>query len=129
MNIFKLLGIVVICLVVYLLLRSFNERFAVFLSLGAGIVMLFYVCTQLSSVFDFVNHLAKEAGIKNEYFSVIIKGLSICYLGEFAVSACKDCGQNGWGEKLDLACRCTLLVLAIPLFEDFLKVIIELVET
>ncbi len=128
MNVYRLLGAIVICLVVYLLLRVFNERFAVYVTIGGAVILLFYVCTQLSSVFEFVQHLADGAGIQNEYFSVIIKGLTVCYLGEFTVSACKDCGQNGWGEKVELACRCTLLVLAIPLFEDFLNVIIGLVE-
>jgi len=128
MNIFRLLGIIIVCLVIFLLLRAFNERFAVFVTLGGAVILLFYVCTQLSSVFEFARHLADGAKIKSEYFAVIIKGLTVCYLGEFTVGVCKDCGQNGWAEKIDLACRCTLLVLAIPLFEDFLKVIVGLIE-
>ena len=91
-------------------------------------MILFYVCTKLSSVFVFINHLADSAGINNGYFEVVIKGLAVCYLGEFTVSTCKDCGQNGWGDKVELACRCTLLVLSIPLFEDFLNIIVGLLE-
>ena len=128
MNIYRLLGIVVICLVIFLLLRVLNERFAVLITIGGAVILLFYICTQLSAVFDFVHHLSEGAGIKNEYFVVILKGLAICYLGEFTVSACKDFGQNGWGEKVELACRCTLLVLAIPLFEDFIAMIAGLIE-
>lgn len=128
MSIYHLLGLVVAFLLVYLALKSLNERFAVYVTIAGAIAILFYVITQLSSVFEFINHLAEGAGIRNEYFKVVIKGLAICYLGEFTIGACRDCGQNSWGDKVELACRCTLLVLAIPLFEDFLEVIVGLAE-
>ncbi|PWM38712.1 MAG: hypothetical protein DBX52_06480 [Clostridiales bacterium] len=128
MSIYQLLGSVIACLLIYLLLKGVNERFAVFASAAGAILILFYVCTKLSSVFVFINHLADSAGINNGYFEVVIKGLAVCYLGEFTVSTCKDCGQNGWGDKVELACRCTLLVLSIPLFEDFLNIIVGLLE-
>ncbi|MBQ8894249.1 MAG: stage III sporulation protein AD [Clostridia bacterium] len=128
MNIYQLLASVVACLLIYLILKGFNERFAVYVSIAGAILILFYVCTKLASVFGFIQHLANSAGIENQYFEAVIKGLAVCYLGEFTVSACKDCGQSGWSDKVELACRCTLLVLAIPLFEDFLQVILGLLE-
>lgn len=128
MNIYQLLIAVTACLLVYLILKGVNERFAVYVSIGGAILILFYVVSKLTTVFSFIQHLADSAGVKNQYFEVVIKGLTVCYLGEFTVSSCKDCGQNGWGDKVELACRCTLLVLAIPLFEDFLEVILGLLE-
>ncbi len=128
MSIYQLLASVIACLLLYLLLKSFHERFAVFATVAGAVLILFYVCTKLTSVFTFINHLADSAGINNGYFEVVIKGLAVCYLGEFTVSTCKDCGQSGWSDKVELACRCTLLVLAIPLFEDFLDVIVGLLE-
>lgn len=128
MSIYQLLAAVVGCLMLYLLLKGFNERFAVFASIAGAVLILFYVCTKLTSVFTFINHLAESAGIHSGYFEVVLKGLTVCYLGEFTVSTCKDCGQSGWSDKVELACRCTLLVLAIPLFEDFLDVIMGLLE-
>lgn len=128
MNIYQFLACVVACLVLYLFLKGINERFAVFITVAGAVLILVYVLTKLSSVFSFIQHLANSAGINNSYFEVVIKGLAVCYLGEFTVSSCKSCGQNGWGEKVELACRCTLLVLAIPLFEDFLEIILGLLE-
>ncbi len=128
MNIVQLLASVIACLLIFLLLKAFNERFAVFASIGGAILVLFYVCTKLSSVFTFIHHLADSAGINNTYFQAVLKGLTVCYLGEFTVSTCKDCGQSGWGDKVELACRCTLLVLAIPLFEDFLEMLMGLLK-
>ena len=126
MNIYQLLTAIIGCLLIYLFLKQVNERYAVFVSVAGGTVILLFVCTKLSSVFSFIEHLAESAGVNNQYFEVVLKGLTVCYLGEFTVSSCKDCGQSGWGEKVEIACRCTLLVLAIPLFEDFLQIILGL---
>ncbi len=128
MSIYQLLGLVMICLVLFLLLKSFNERFAVFITVAGCVIVLAFVLTKLSSVFVFIQHLSESAGIQNEYFQAVIKGLAICYLGEFTVSFCKSCGQSSWGDGVELACRCTLLVLAIPLFEDFLDILLGLLE-
>ena len=128
MNIYQLLAAVIACLLAYLVLKNFNEKFSVFASAAGAVLILYYVCTKLSSVFTFIQHLSESAGINNDYFNVVLKGLAVCYLGEFTVSTCKDCGQSGWGDKVELACRCTLLVLAIPLFEDFLDVVVGLLK-
>jgi stage III sporulation protein AD len=69
-----------------------------------------------------------EGTISGGDFEVVIKGLAVCYLGETTISFCKDCGQPGWGDKVELACRCTLLVLAIPLCKEFLDVILGLLK-
>ncbi len=128
MTIYQLLGCVILCLIVFLILRNINERFSVFVTIAGTLVVLAFVITKLSSVFGFIQHLADCAGVSNDYFKVVLKGLAVCYLGEFTISACKSCAQNAWADAVELACRCTLLVLAIPLFEDFLEVIMRLLK-
>lgn len=128
MSIYQLLAVIIASLLLFLVIKGVNERFAVYLSLGGAVIILLYVIARLSSVFSFIRHLAASAGVENEYFQAVLKGLAICYLGEFVIGICKDCGQSGWGDKLEVACRCTLLVVAIPLFEDFLEIIMGLLE-
>ena len=128
MTIYGLLAGMMACLLLYLIVRSFNERFAVFVTVGGTLMVLFFVCSKLTSVFSFAKELSEQIGVESKYFKVILKGLGICYLSEFSVGLCKDCGQGGWADKIEMACRCALLVLAIPLFEDFLKVVLSLLE-
>jgi len=123
MSIFSLLSIVVACILLFLLVKSFHDRFTGFVSIAVAIFLLFFISTKLSSVFTFVQHLAQTVGVNNKYFKIVLKGISVCYLCEFTVSACKDCGQSGWGDKVELACRCAILVMTIPMFEDFLDVL------
>ena len=128
MDIAKLLISAAGLAVLYLAVRSINERFAVLVSLAVGILILFAIIVALKPIFVFVQELASGTGIDNRYFKTVIKCLAMCYLCEFSAGICRDIGQGGWGEKLELACRCSLLVLAIPLFEEFLDVVVNLLE-
>ena len=128
MTVFQLFASVVGGLILYLIVRSFNERYAVFVSIAGTIALLLFVASELTPIFNFIKKLGGKAGENNKYFSTVIKGLAICYLSEFTAGFCKDCGQSGWAEKVEMACRCALLVLTIPLFEEFLDVIGRLLE-
>ena len=118
----------VVALILFLILRSVNERYTVFITLGGSLLLLFFICSKLSAIFLYLRELGDRVGVENNYFNIIMKCLGICYVTEFTGGFCKDCGQNGWAEKMELACRCVILVLAIPLFEDFLNVIMKLLE-
>ncbi len=128
MNIYQLLATVACCLFLYLAVKAVNERYAVFVSIGGAVIILYFIYSKLSPVFLFMQELADRSGVQNQYFETVIKGLAVCYLGETTISFCKDCGQPGWSDKVELACRCTLLVLAIPLCKEFLDVILGLLE-
>ena len=128
MTFYQLIIFVVVGLIFFLLLKNVNERYAVFLSFAGGIALLLFIAGELGAVVEFINKLGNKLGEGNKYFPIILKGLFVCYLGEFTISVCKDCGQMGWADKVEMACRCTLLVLAIPLFEDFLNVIVRLMQ-
>ena len=128
MSIYGLLTVVIASLLVFLVIKSVNERYAVFITLGGGLLLLFFICSKISTIFLYLRELSVRIGVENEYFSIILKCLGISYVAEFTAGFCKDCGQHNWAEKLELACRCVLLVLAIPLFEDFLNVIMKLLE-
>ena len=68
MTIYSLLTAIMVCLLLYLIVRSFNERFAVFVTIGGTLMVLFFVCSKLSSVFTFANELSERIGVESKYF-------------------------------------------------------------
>jgi stage III sporulation protein AD len=128
MTIYNLLAATAAGLLLFLLIRSINDKFAVFVTVGGSLLILLFICSKLSDMFSFAEELGERIGVDNKYFNVIFKGLSICYISEFTVWFCRDCGQSGWADKIEMACRCALLTLAIPLFEDFLTIVLRLME-
>lgn len=128
MSFYDLLIAMMVALILFLILRSVNERYSIFITLAGSLFLLFFICSKLSAIILYLQELVERVGVKNNYFNIILKCLGICYVTEFTVGFCRDCGQGGWAEKIELACRCVILVLAIPLFEDFLNVIMKLLE-
>ena len=128
MTIYQLLFWIIGAVILHLLIRNFNEKYAVFISLGCGILIIFFICQKLFPIVGFLEKLRDAAKIKNQYFEVILKGIAICYLSEFAMGICKDCGLQGWVDKIELACKCAILVMSVPLLEEFLEVIVGLMK-
>ena len=52
MSIYQLLAVIIASLLLFLVIKGVNERFAVYVTLAGAIAILFYVITQLSSVFE-----------------------------------------------------------------------------
>ncbi len=128
MSIYQLCAGVVGALLIYLFLKNTQERFATLLFIAGSILILLFLLPKIPPLFSFANQLADYAQINQTYFSSVLKSLAICYLGEFTAGICKDFGVAGWGEKIELACRCSLLFIALPLFEDFISMLTEMLK-
>ncbi len=123
MTVYQLLGLIVGALILYLFLKQAQERFALLLIAGVGLVILLFVLKQIPALLDFTKELAGYANVNEQAFQSVLKGLAICYLGDMTVGICKDFGVPAWCEKIELACRCSLLLIALPLFRDFLSLL------
>ncbi len=128
MSIFQLCAGAIGVLLIYLFFKNAQEKFASMLLIAGGILILLFVVQKLPPLLTFADQLAEYAHINETYFSSVLKSLAVCYLGELTAGACKDFGVAGWGEKIELACRCSLLIIALPLFEDFLSLLTEMLK-
>lgn len=128
MDITQILAAVAVCLILYLVLKTVHPPFAVYVSVAVGLLLIGFIVHRLSGIFTFAQSLAQKASVDQKYFGVVMKCLGICYLGELTSGSCKECGQNGWADKVELACRCSLIVISIPIFEDFLGLIFDLLQ-
>ena len=126
MDIISVVGISICALILIVSIKEANSQYAVLIAIAASVIILLYVITQLSVVTEFIDNLATRAGIDNQYFKIILKSLGICYLCEFGCSLCRDAGQNALATKMELACKCSVLVISLPLFSDILELIAKL---
>ncbi len=126
MDIISVVGISICALILIVSIKDTNSQYTVLIAIAASVIILLYVITQLSVVTNFIDDLAVRAGIDNQYFEIILKALGICYLCEFGSSLCRDAGQNSLATKMELACKCSVLVISLPLFSDILELIAKL---
>ena len=73
-----------------------------------------------------INSLAQSANLNIDYMVLILKVVCIAYLREFAAQICRDAGENGIAQKVDLGVKLVIMLLALPLLETIIETVTEL---
>lgn len=80
----------------------------------AGMIIFYYVITQISVVVSFVTDLLDMIQIEEVYYFQLLKMLGVAYVAEFASSICKDAGQQSIGGMIELFAKISIVALSIP---------------
>lgn len=128
MDIVKIIGIGLIAVVIILILKQYKSEFAIYVSLIAGIAILFISLTQLSGVLDLLKNISSKANINSQYLSLLLKITGIAFLTEFAVSVSNDCGETAIAHKMDLGGKVIIISISIPIITALLETILKIIQ-
>lgn len=127
-SMYKVLITVIITLIAGLLLKSYKSNISILLSIAVSVGLLVYTSTLIETIISFLNTLAGKVKIDNGYIVTILKCVGICLLGEFTSSLCKDCGETTLALNTEFMCKCTILLLSIPVYGDVFNMILKLMQ-
>lgn len=105
-----------------MLLKRERAEWGVLLSLAVGCVMLFLMWPQLQALVEGISAFAPYAENK-DWLEPVIKITGAAFVGEWGVQACRDAGENAVAYKLELATKLVILVLALPLINQILALV------
>ena len=128
MDIVKIIGIGLIAVVIILILKQYKPEFAIYVSLIAGIAILFISLTQLSGVLDLLKNISSKANINSQYLSLLLKITGIAFLTEFAVSVSNDCRETAIARKMDLGGKVIIISISIPIITALLETILKIIQ-
>lgn len=128
MDIIKIIGIAFITVIFTIILKEYKKDFAIYAVIIGGSLILFYSIETISSIINFINTLSNKSNISSEFIKLLIKITSISILIEFAVSICKDCGENAIAQKLDLGGKAIVISMSIPVISTMLNGLLELLS-
>ncbi len=120
----KLVAIALIFGVIIIYLKNINSEVALLASIGAGIIIIFYVLEYLFSAFSFINHLVECSGVDKDLYTIIFKITAIGYLIEFGASTMQDFGLNSLANKLIFAGKIIILSMSLPIIYSVYNLII-----
>ena len=124
----KIMLLIICSLMLVTILKSVKSGMSVFLLIFVTAAVFIFVCTQLGGVIDFINTLASKAGIDKQYIGIILKCIGVCFLGDFAAGICRDCGENTLANNSEIVCKCSIIVIALPMYIDIFNLILKLWE-
>ena len=126
MDIIKIIGIAFITVIFTIILKEYKKDFAIYAVIIGGSLILFYSMETIYNIINFINTLSNKSNISSEFIKLLIKITSISILIEFAVSICKDCGENTIAQKLDLGGKTIVISMSIPVISTMLNGLLEL---
>ena len=94
MEIVKIIGIGLVSLFIIIIIKQYKPEFAVYVSLGASVLILMLVFDKLTNIIDLLTNFASKTAVNTTYIMLLLKITGIAILTEFAVSICKDCRRK-----------------------------------
>lgn len=126
MEIFQLVGIAFITAVAAIVLRSTKPELAFAVSVAGGIILLLFAFEIFRGSVSIFSDIANATGIQSSLVKILLKMIGIGYLVEFSAGILNDFGQNSVADKLVFCGKIVVLVLAVPILESVLSLVVTL---
>ena len=127
MEIVKIIGIGLVSLILIVIIKQYKPEFALYVSLGVGIIIILLVLDKLLGIIQLLTTLSQKAGINATYLSILLKITGIAILTEFGVSICKDAGETAVANKIEFGGKIIIISISIPIISALLEVIMQLI--
>lgn len=127
-SIFTIAGIGIVSTAFVIILKQYRPEFAFSAALAAGIILLFFSVSCFTEIIKTINNFIDISNAGKEKYEILIKCLGICMVTKIASETCKDCGENSIASKIDLAGKAVVLTFSMPLFQEVIFIIKDLLE-
>ena len=126
MDIVKVIGIGFFTLIITIILKEYKKEYAIYAVLIGGLIIIFYSMDTIKSIIDFINTLSNNQNYNSEFISLLLKITGISILTEYAVSICKDSGENSIANKIDFGGKVIVISLSIPVMQTTITTLTKL---
>lgn len=124
MDIIKIIGIAILTTFAVVILRQQKPEVAAVVGIAGSVVILFMFVNLLSGVIGSFIGIVNRTGIGSELFSSVLKIIGVGYITEFACGVCADSGMNSLADKVALAGKVTILILALPIINSIIDIVV-----
>ncbi|MEG0571237.1 MAG: SpoIIIAC/SpoIIIAD family protein [Oscillospiraceae bacterium] len=128
MNLFSIFGIALVATALCIIFKQYKPEYALVISIISGILIFTLLLINLKPIFEVIQELMLKARINGQYSKAIIKTLGICYITQLACDSCKDAGESSIAQKVELAGKVSIVIIALPLFENLVSIATKLIQ-
>ena len=125
-EIIKIVGIGLIALVIAIVLKQYRPEYAIYVSIGAGILILVFIMSKITGIINLLKSISDKTYINKQFLSILLKITGIAIITEFAVSICTDAGEKAIASKIEIGSKVIIIAMSIPIISSLLELIIEI---
>lgn len=122
----KMIGFSLAAAMLAMTLRPVSKPAGTVIAVAAGTMLLFFAVTRVAAGVEMMNALAERAGMSGESLRAVMKMIGMTYLTEFAVSVCRDAGEEGLSDKVAMCGKALLFSLTLPLLSEIASLAVAL---
>jgi len=126
-EIFLISGIGIISAAAIIILKQYKPEFAFSVTLISGTIILLFCFSTFSDIITAIKELISVSGIDSDKFKILFRCFGICIVTKTASETCSDCGIESISSKIDFAGKTIILISALPLYSDIIKIIKDLI--
>lgn len=130
--ILKGVGLALVAIIALLVLREISGRFTVLVKLAAVILLFALVVGELSvilgSLTEDIRKVISQDEFLNSSVSVMLKALGVALIGKICSDICRECGENGIAEGVEMLSGVVILSLSLPMLSKILSFASEILQ-
>lgn len=127
MEIIKIVGLGLLTMVFYVILKERKGEFALQLGVAFAALVFLLMMGKIEAILQVFEDLALQANVNMFYLNTIFKIIGIAYIAEFGSQICRDAGSSSIAGKIEFAAKILIMVLAIPIIVAILEIIVKLI--
>lgn len=109
-----------------LFLKSSRPEIALTVALAAGALACVLSLDELREVIDTVKQALSVAKVEDEDALLLVKATGIAIAGEYGAQLCRDAGEGGLSQRVDMAVKLTMMALTAPVIMRVMDAIMGL---
>ena len=116
----------VVAVLLALQLKSIKPEYGIYISLAAGLIIIFYGVQKLETVIETITVIQSYIPLDTVYIGTLIKMIGITYLTEFAAGICKDTGYQSVSGQIEVFGKLSILAVSMPVVTALLETVRDL---
>ncbi len=128
MELMSILILLITAAFLSVLLRRSQPEAALGIGLIAGVVVLWTVLGRVVPLIESVRSMLEGAALPRVYVGILFRALGVCLLTQLAADTCRDAGETALASKAEFVGKILLMVLAMPLFEEIIRLAQSLMQ-
>ena len=122
-DIFKIIGVAFITAISAVILRGTKPELSFAVTIVGILIILTFISEMIQGTMTIFTSISQIAGVENGLLKMLLKIVGVGYLTEFASGLLTDFGSSSIADKVTLAGKVTIVLLAIPVVESLLHLI------
>lgn len=128
MDILRIVALGLLAAALCVLIRQYRPELAMQVSIALGVIVFLFLSAQLSGIAQVLQAMFDRAGINREYFLILLKATGVAFVTEFCAQTCKDAGEGGIAQKMEIGGKVLIVFLALPVLTTMMQQLLELAK-